>query len=262
MKNSVFLSRPSRARHAFQSSVRVTYIIAILLTLASLAMPMSSLADDSAMGVLQGNVSVVGADGQSHNVPGAKVRLSGTSQNASMFAGTDYAGDYKFGSVTPGRYTLEVALDGFENVARLITIHASEKTIENIKLEVKSVREYVAIRAERVGMNISETRPISEITQNIERRLGNAGFNVQARKFIPRCCNYDPSVSKTFAPRVALDSPVTSRSYRFRFSPKVFNVTNLFKPRALPGDLTAEKFGTHPKSVGRMFGIRLVIEKK
>jgi len=118
------------------------------------------------MGTLQGTVSAVGADGQSYGAPGAKVRLSGASRNASLLAVADDSGDYKFGSVPPGSYQLEVALEGFENAAKPITIHAGETTVENVKLEFKSVREEVTVSTTREGVNTTDAGPASELKQN------------------------------------------------------------------------------------------------
>jgi hypothetical protein len=163
MKSSACLSN---TKTKTISSSRLGHLIAILLALAPVVVPALVLAADSPVGALQGTISAASPSGRSYGAPGAKVRLIGTSRDASSLSiVADDSGEYRFGNVTPGSYALEVALDGFDDVAKPITIHAGETTIENVKLEVKSMREEVTISAAREGVNTSDAGPSSEIKQ-------------------------------------------------------------------------------------------------
>ena len=298
MKNSVFPIKFIRAGTT-PSNARPTYLIAILLALVSLVTPASSRAGESVMGALHGIVIAAGPDGQSYNAPGAKVRLSGTSQNSSMSAIADDSGEYKFGSVPAGRYTLEVTVDGFENVTRPITIHAGETTVENVKLDVKSVREEVTAQAERVGLTMSDAKPASELEQKTLQTIPPVN-TVLKNPYAPEYGKFTPSFSgshfikagasyNTFngnstghfvsarnqtvrLPRfLSLEMPVL-KSFRLRVSPRVSLRTHVrrpqfpdvqdFYPRDFQGNPGSANFGKFPNGVGRVFGMRFVIEKK
>src|SRR2546430_15339689 len=153
MKNFACPINVTRARTTLPSKARPRYLIAILLAFISVTTPALAFAPDSLMGTLQGIVSAIGPDGQQFSTPGAKVRLIGSSREAtSLSLVAADSGEYRFSGVPPRSYTLEVAVDGFDNVARPITIHAGETTVENVKLEVKSVREEVPVTAARQGL--------------------------------------------------------------------------------------------------------------
>ena len=56
--------------------------------------------------------------------------------------------------------------------------------------------------------------------------------------------------------------PGKLEKYRTRVGLKVFNVTNYFNPRDFQNNLASANFGAFYNGVGRMFGIKFVIEKK
>jgi hypothetical protein len=165
MRNFVRLHILGTAKTKPSSDFKPSQLIASLMFLALLATPVFSYSCDALVGTVLGTVSTIGPDGQSYNAPGAKVRLISTSQSISLFVLADDSGEYKFGGVMPGSYKLEVALDGFEDTTRLITIHAGETATENVKLEVKTVREEVTINTSREGLNPTDTEPASELRQ-------------------------------------------------------------------------------------------------
>ncbi|HVS83234.1 MAG TPA: carboxypeptidase-like regulatory domain-containing protein [Pyrinomonadaceae bacterium] len=335
MNKSVGPFRHIRASNTLQSNATPTYLIAILLALVSLVTPAASRAGESVMGALRGTVRAAGPSGQSYRAPRAKVRLSQTSQDSSMSAIADDSGEYKFGSVPAGRYTLEVTLDGFEKVARLITIHAGETTVENVKLEVNSVPADITAQAERVGLNISDAEPageleqktvqtispVNELFQNALRSLpgvvhGPDGLlNVKGSRASQSRLTVNSTVlTNPYAPEYRKTSPsfggshfieagasyntfngnssrhfVSARnqtvhlpgffslemqvlkSYGLRVSPKVslrnhgrrppFPDVQDFYPRDFRS-LASADFGMFSNGVGRMFGMRFVIEKK
>jgi hypothetical protein len=152
------------------------------MSLAILATPVCSHSGDALMGTILGTVSTIGPNGQSYNAQGAKVRLESTAQTSSLFVVADNSGEFKFGSVPPGTYNLEVALEGFEDTARIVTIHAGETAIENIKLEVKSGHEEVSINSTRGDVDAVDAERASELKQAKLKTvtLGNERFHQNA----------------------------------------------------------------------------------
>ena len=295
MKNFVCLSNLGRA---LRSSAGPAYLIAILLTLASFASPAQSRPTDSLAGSVHGTVNVIGPDGQSYGAPGAQVRLISATRDASQLVVADDAGQYKFDSVRPGSYQLEVTLDGFEKVARPIAIRAGEAMIENAKLEVKSVRAEVTAQAERVGLRMSDAKPASKLEQKTLQTIPPVN-TVLTNPYAPEYGKFTPSFSgshfikagagyNTFngnssghfvsarnqtvgLPRFfSLEMPV-SKSFRLRVSPKVslrnhvrrpqFPDVQDFYPREFRSP-ASPNFGMFSNGVGRGFGMRFVIEKK
>jgi len=81
------------------------------------------------------------------------------------------------------------------------------------------------------------------------------GTRNQAVHF-PRFFSLDMQVLKS------VSVPGKLESYRLRLGLKVFNLTNHFNPRDFQDNLASTNFGMFSNGVGRMFGIRFVIEKK
>src|SRR5260370_41342199 len=148
MRNTARLRRLITASLKSRSKSNLFHLIAILMSLALLAPPAFSRSGDALMGTILGTVSTIGPDGQSHNAPGAKVRLESTSPASSLFALADDSGEFKFGSLSPGSYKLEVALEGFAETERIVTIHAGETAVENVNLMVNhtQLKHYALLR--------------------------------------------------------------------------------------------------------------------
>jgi len=200
--------------------------------------------------------------------------------------------------VRPGSYQLEVALDGFENVTRPITIHAGETTVENVKLKVKGVRAEVTAQAERVGLRMSDAKPASELEQKTLQTIPRVN-TVLTNPYAPEYGKFTPSfggshftkagashntfIGNSSGPFVSarnqtvhlprffsLEMPV-SKSFRLRVSPRVslrshvrrpqFPDVQDFYPREFRS-LASPNFGMFSNGVGRVFGMRFVIEKK
>ncbi len=298
MKNFARFSKLSSARTARRSSARLAYPIAILLTLA--ASPTQSRPIDSPTGSVHGTISVIGSFGQSYGAPGAQVRLIGATRDALQFAIADDSGQYKFDRVLPGSYQLEVTLDGFEKLTRPITIHAGEAISENVNLVVKGGREEESARAERVGLNLKDAdsaeikQPASQTDLVVSERLRDTvllsmkgsrasygGLSVKsiavsyntfnpnsARHFlstpdrivhVPKLFSPEIQVLKglslSVSPKVSLKNPSHSRRPQFP------DVQGSY-PRDFQGNLANSNFGVFSNGVGRMLGVRLVIEKK
>ena len=300
MKNFACSFELSRARTSPRASALPAYLVAILLTLGSLVSLALANPTDSPAGSVHGTVLVISQDGRSHVASGAQIRLIGAARDASQSAVADDSGQYKFDGVRPGGYQLEVTLDSFEKVAKPITIRAGESTVEDVKLELKGVREEVTVKAARVGLNLrdaSATEARQEALQLVQivnlSFLGKLTLNVKgslaSQNGLPvdsaaaRYNTFNLNSSRPFVsapnPTVHLPgifSPKMSvlKSYRLRVSPKVslghqnhgrrtrFPDVQDCYPREFQGNPANANPGVFSNGVGRVFGVRFVIEKK
>lgn len=117
-------------------------------------------------GMLRGVVATAAPDGQSYNIPGARLKLTSTA--LALDAMTDDAGEYQFKNLLPGAYTLEASVLGFKTASKSIIIRAGETTVENISLEVAEVTATVTVTSSKSvsGVQTSETAPTATIKQN------------------------------------------------------------------------------------------------
>ena len=301
MKNSICFFELSSARTSPRSSALPAYLVAILLTLGSLVSPALASPTDSPAGSVHGTVLVISPDGRGHVAPGAQIRLIGATRDASQLAVADDSGQYKFDAVRPGGYQLEVALDSFEKVAKPITIRAGETTVEDVKLEFKGARDEVTVKAERVDLNLRDAVPATDNRQQTLQLvqianlsfLGTLTLNVRgslaSRNGLPvdrAAARYNTFNLNSGRPFVSAPNPTVHlpgfsspkisvlKSYRLRLSPKVnlgnqnhgrrtrFPDVQDCYPREFQGNPANANPGLFSNGVGRVFGMRFVIEKK
>ena len=301
MKNFVCPSKPGSARTTQGSCAGPVYLIAILLALVSFVAPAQSRPLDSPAGSVHGTVLVISPGGRSHVASGAQVRLIGATKDASQLALADDSGQYKFDGVPPGGYQLEVALDTFEKVTRPITIRAGETTVEDVKLELKGVRNEVTVQAERVGLNLrdasatkADQHPLQlaqivnlsfpgKQTLNVKGSLARSknGLTVDRAAALYNTFNLNAGRPFVSAPNPTVHfpgffSPEMSvlKSYRLRVSPRVslgnqtrgrrtrFPDVQDCYPREFQVNLAHANPGVFSNGIGRVFGMRFVIEKK
>ena len=85
-------------------------------------------------GMLRVSIIAKDPDAPSYNVTGAYLKLKDKAQLIEALS--DDRGDYEFGNLSPGEYTLEVSAQGFKTTIKTVTVHAEETSIENITLEI------------------------------------------------------------------------------------------------------------------------------
>ena len=120
----------------------------------------------AATGTLRGAISATVPDGQSYNIPGATLKLSGASQDAKFLsASADDAGGYEFAGLTPGAYTLEASVEGFKTASKPVAVRAGETSVENISLEVADVSESVTVTSGADGVETTEAAPATKVTR-------------------------------------------------------------------------------------------------
>ena len=93
----------------------------------------------SQMGTLRGAIITKGEDGQSHNIPGANLKLKAMTEM--IEASSNDQGDYEFINLTPGRYALAVSAPGFKTAIKVFTVRSGETLIEDFTLEVSESQE-------------------------------------------------------------------------------------------------------------------------
>src|SRR5258705_2461546 len=139
-----------------------------LALLVSLSLAAASIHSARAQtSVLQGTVSVSGANGQSERLPGASLNLTpATPGQTKRSAVTNDLGEYKFTDLAAGLYTLQVGLSGFKQHTETVTIRAGITTVENIDLELEGLSGKVTVVADSDGLNTKDAAPPATLNQD------------------------------------------------------------------------------------------------
>ena len=97
----------------------------------------------SETGRVRGSVTTTLRHGLSYSLAGANLKLKQEAQIAETFAND--AGEYEFTNLSPGKYTLEASLEGFESSSEIITVRAGKTLVENVKLELANQTASVTV---------------------------------------------------------------------------------------------------------------------
>src|SRR4030095_9124302 len=138
-----------------------------LALLVSLSLAASAIRSAGAQtSVLQGTVSVRGANGQGERLPGASLNLTpATPGQTTRSAVTNDLGEYKFTDLAAGLYTLQVGLSGFKLHTESVTIRAGLTTVENIYLELEGLSGAVTVVSDSNGLNTTDAAPPATLKQ-------------------------------------------------------------------------------------------------
>ena len=140
-----------------------TRIITLCFCLWAFAAPLLA-AEDGA--ILRGTVTALGANEETLKVPGAQLKLTNTvGGSIALSAVTDDEGAYKFTNLSPGLYTLEISAQGFATQTRRLTIRPSDTTVEDVRLEIETVKTTVTVNTQSEGIQAKETAPALTIGQ-------------------------------------------------------------------------------------------------
>ena len=145
-------------------SGRLMPVLLSLLLIVNMSGVAGAQEAQAAAGVLRGAVSTAGPDGQSYNIPGASLKLTGEGQAAE--ASSNEEGEYEFTSLPPGAYTLEVTAQGFKTASKPVTVRAGETSVENVTLDVAEVSETVTVTYGGQGIETTEAAPATTIKQS------------------------------------------------------------------------------------------------
>jgi hypothetical protein len=121
------------------------FVFPLCLCLAVLfASTLPVLAQTSATGALTGTVT----DPSGGVIIGASVELISNATGQSRTATTDSSGEYKFGLLQPGNYSVKVSASGFKTATiDNVTVNVSETPVVNQKLEVGAQAEQVTVES-------------------------------------------------------------------------------------------------------------------
>lgn len=151
-----YLLTPRRRNRLWAASL-------LLLLLSNFAVGQNTAVNS---GTLRGQVRVPSADSQPAGLPGAALKLSGPTPEATTRAvQTDATGQFSFTALPPGVYQLEAGLQGFKKLTQTVTVKAGETTVENLALELAGLSAEVTIKAETPGVATTEAAPAAELNQ-------------------------------------------------------------------------------------------------
>ncbi len=112
---------------------------------------------------IEGTVTTMGPQG-SQAVPGVTVELiSRGSEHQALSASSDSDGHYQLSSVTPGEYTLAVAVEGFKPFDETISVKPGEDKVEGIDLELATVVQRVEVSDKTSALSTEGSQPMSTI---------------------------------------------------------------------------------------------------
>jgi len=115
-------------------------------------------------------------------IPGAGIALTQPATGAVRQTSTNGLGDFLFGSVTPGQYSLTVTISGFKKSERRnIQVSASETvSLGNLQLEVGQVTDSVTVSAAPVQIQTSSAERGGTITSTQVDNVLIRGRNVMS----------------------------------------------------------------------------------
>jgi len=103
---------------------------------------------------IDGLITVADQQGQADAVPGVLVRLADASSAPEpLSATTDAEGRYRFTQLSPGTYTIEVRLDGFQPFTESIVLSQGDAKTENVSLELDKVVQKIEVRDKAAGVS-------------------------------------------------------------------------------------------------------------
>ena len=114
-------------------------------------------------------------------IPGATVRIVNEENGKTAEAVSDAEGTYRATGLAPGRYRLEIALDGFEAVARQTALAADQTAAIDVTLSPSRLSEAVVVTARRVEEAAQDVPiPLSVVDGKLAENAG--AFNVNRLK--------------------------------------------------------------------------------
>jgi iron complex outermembrane receptor protein len=137
----------------------------------------SALADVAAAGTIAGSIR----DASGAAIPGATVRVINEESGAIAEAVSDGQGAYRAAELTPGRYRIEVSLDGFGAIARRTVVAADQTAAIDVTLVPSKLTEAVVVTARRVE-EVAQEVPIPLSVVDGRLAAGAGAFNVNRLK--------------------------------------------------------------------------------
>jgi len=158
------LSRPSAA---------LAFVLVLTLSMS----PAAAAEGPAGPGRITGSIR----DASGAAVPGATVRIVNESSGAFAEAVSDAQGAYRSDALAPGRYRVEISLDGFEAVARQTVVSTDQTAAIDVTLVPSKLTEAVVVTARRVE-EIAQEVPIPLSVVDGKLAAGTGAFNVNRLK--------------------------------------------------------------------------------
>jgi len=154
----------------------VVFMLAIALPAAAQT-PAPSRVTATESAPLRGTVR----DSSGGEVPGATVKIVNEATRATVEAVTDARGAFAFPTIEPGRYRVELTLDGFEAVSRQVSVVADQPAVVDVNLVPARLSDSVVVTARRVEEVAQEVPiPVSVVDGDLVSKSGS--FNVNRLK--------------------------------------------------------------------------------
>ena len=171
-------------REAISLSGILAQSIAAAVTLAMLSAGSGVAAFTSpAVSAQPATAAIVGIvrDSSGAAIPGAVVRLSSSETASNVEVVSDEQGAYTITALAPGQYRLEATLDGFEPVARVVSLSLGQTAEVDVTLPPARITQGVIVTARRIEELAQEVPiPVSVIDGNLVADAG--AFNVNRLK--------------------------------------------------------------------------------
>jgi hypothetical protein len=115
---------------------------------------------------ISGKVTAAAGQGGSNPLPGATVKLTpATSNSSSLTTVTDSDGRYDFSHLATGKYSVEVAAEGFQSWTAAVTLSPGQALSENAALQISSVEQQIEVQGEATEIateSVSATATVSD----------------------------------------------------------------------------------------------------
>jgi hypothetical protein len=147
-----------------------------IILITALLICTGSLAAQSISGSIVGTVT----DPGDLAIVGAKVTLTQTATGATRSAVSDERGDFVFGTLQPGEYSIKVEMAGFKSLVKSgIPLSAAERMpVGRLQLEVGAVAESIEVSAQGVVVQTASAERAGTITSSQVDQIAIKGRNV------------------------------------------------------------------------------------
>jgi iron complex outermembrane receptor protein len=154
----------------------LTRVMQAVVLVTALLVPSTALAQ-AAAGVITGAVK----DSSGGAIPGSTVKVVNEASGVAVEAVSGDGGTYRVEALTPGRYRVEAALDGFETAVAQVVLQAGQTSTNDLTLNPARFSQSVVVTARRVEEVAQEVPiPVSVVRGDLVADAG--AFNVNRLK--------------------------------------------------------------------------------
>src|SRR3954468_12473218 len=139
-----------------------SYIRTIPLVILAFMLANTTIGAQAGNGTLTGTV----LDGQGAALPGAVVSVTEEATGAVRTLPTDHEGVFRLAALPPGRYRLEVTMDGFSplKLTDVSLAPAETKNLGNVPMKLGQLTESVTVTAEKAVVQTATSARMGTVT--------------------------------------------------------------------------------------------------